>query len=167
MHIVFIALGSNLGDRQENLRNAVDSLSPKVVPLKCSPIYETPPWGYTDQPNFLNQVVKAETNLSPNLLLSYLKEIESSIGRQETFRFGPRLIDLDLLFYNGDVIESPPLTVPHPQLAERAFVLMPLADLAPEFVHPTLHLTVADMLTKVDQQGISHYASGSCGEAGG
>lgn len=164
MHTVFIALGSNLGDRQENLRTAIDSMLPEIVPLKCSPIYETPPWGYTDQPKFLNQVVKAETNLSPDSLLIYLKGIESTIGRQETFRYGPRLIDLDLLFYNGEVIESPPLTVPHPQIAKRAFVLIPLADLAPEFVHPTLRLTVADLLTKVDLHGISLYASGGCEE---
>lgn len=166
MHTVFIALGSNLGDRKENLRTAIDLLQPEIRPLDCSPIYETPPWGYLDQPNFLNQVIKAETEFTPPVLLAYLKEIESRIGRQKSFRYGPRLIDLDLLFYNGEVIDSPPLTVPHPHLVERAFVLMPLADLAPEFVHPILQVTVADLLTKVNQHGISLYASGGCEKQG-
>ena len=129
-HRVYIALGSNLGDRRANLRNAIDSLPPEVLCLEESPIYETPPWGFTDQPKFLNQVIKTETNLSPGELILHLKGIETRLGRNPSFRNGPRLIDLDILFFDDQVIQQPDLTIPHPRLHERAFVLIPLADLA-------------------------------------
>jgi 2-amino-4-hydroxy-6-hydroxymethyldihydropteridine diphosphokinase len=162
MHTVFIALGSNIGDRKENLQVAIDSLQPEVQLLQCSPVYETPPWGYLDQPKFLNQVIKAETNLTPTDLLKYLKAIESQVGRLETFRYGPRLIDLDLLFYDEEIIDLPPLIVPHPRMEKRAFVLKPLADLAPEFVHPLLNIPVADLLADSDQEGVALYSPGNC-----
>jgi len=154
MHLVYIALGSNLGDRAGNLQAAIEALEPEIHPLKCSAVYETPPWGYSDQPQFLNQVVEAETNLSPIALLDYLKKIEVQLGRKETFRFGPRIIDLDIIFYDSEVIDSPPLIIPHPRLAERGFVLMPLADLAPDFRHPILGDSVSDLLSKVEIDGI-------------
>lgn len=164
MHVVFLALGSNIGDRETNLRAAIHALEPEVHPIACSPVYETPPWGYLDQPKFLNQAVKAETCLSPPNLLDYIKEIEIQQGRQKTFRNGPRLIDLDIIFYDQEVIDSPPLTIPHPRLESRAFVLVPLADLAPHYQHPILKVSVLDLLFKVDKTGIVRFSPGGCDE---
>ncbi|MBE9474408.1 MAG: 2-amino-4-hydroxy-6-hydroxymethyldihydropteridine diphosphokinase [Chloroflexi bacterium] len=164
MHLVFIALGANLGDRAANLQAAIEALEPEVHTLKCSPVYETPPWGYSDQPQFLNQVVEAETDLSPIALLEHMVKIEVQLGRQETFRFGPRLIDLDIIYYDDEVIDSPPLIIPHPRMAERGFVLMPLADLAPDFRHPILGDSVSDLLSKVETLGIFRVPPEGCGE---
>lgn len=164
MSRVFIALGSNIGDRAANLNAAIKAMEPEVHPRECSPVYETPPWGYLDQPKFLNQVIEAETDLSPASLLDYLKKIEVEVGRRETFRYGPRLIDLDIIFYDGEVIDSPPLIIPHPRLEERSFVLMPLADLAPDYRHPILGDSVKDMLARVDSKGIITISPGGCAE---
>jgi 2-amino-4-hydroxy-6-hydroxymethyldihydropteridine diphosphokinase len=164
LHLVYIALGSNLGNRAGNLQAAIEALEPEVHSLKCSAVYETPPWGYSDQPQFLNQVIEAETNLTPIALLDYLKKIEVQLGRQETFRFGPRIIDLDIIFYDSEVIDSPPLIIPHPRLAERGFVLMPLADLAPDFRHPILGDSVTDLLSKVETDGIFRVSPEGGGE---
>ena len=167
MHVVYLALGSNMGDRRANLKAAVDALEPEVHPIACSPVYETPPWGYLDQSKFLNQVVKAETYLMPTNLLEYIKEIEVQQGRQETFRNGPRSIDLDIIFYDQEVVDLPPLTIPHPRLETRAFVLVPLADLAPHYQHPILGVSVIDLLSKVDSTGIVKSSQGDCHEQTG
>ncbi len=135
-HTVYIALGTNLGDRLANLRAAIKSLPPDVSVLAESHVYETPPWGYADQPPFLNMAIKAETDLAPEPLLTYLKQLEVELGREQNFRWGPRLIDLDILFYDELVVNTPPLVIPHPRLHERAFVLVPLLDVAPDLVHP-------------------------------
>lgn len=161
-HTVYLALGSNLGDRLENLKAAVSALEPDIHPRCCSAVYETPPWGYLDQPQFLNQVVQAETDLEPADLLRRLKAIEAQLGRQETFRYGPRLIDLDILFYDDLVIESPPLIIPHPRMQERAFVLVPLAELAAELRHPLLKRTVRQLLARIDSTGIVCVVPGDC-----
>ena len=153
-HTVYIALGTNLGNRLANLRAAMQFMPPDVTVLAESHIYETPPWGYEDQPPFLNMVVKAETDLGPESLLGYLKQLEVQLGREGNFRWGPRLIDLDILFYDDLVIESPPLVIPHPRLHERGFVLVPLADVAAEFVHPVLGKRVWELLKQVDVGGI-------------
>lgn len=155
MPTVYIALGTNLGDRLENLRRAMAGLPPAADPQEVSPVYETPPWGIEDQPAFLNQVIRAETELPPNELLAYLKRLERELGRQKTVRYGPRLIDLDILFYDDLVVELPGLTIPHPRLAERAFVLVPLADLAPNLRHPITGHTVQELLEQTDTTGIS------------
>ena len=151
---IYLALGSNLGDRVANLENARKALAPKVTLIHESPIYVTPPWGYTDQPDFLNQVIEVETLLHPIPLLHKLKEIEADMGREVTFRNGPRIIDLDILFYGQEVYEGELLQIPHPRLQDRAFVLVPLNDLAPDFVHPVLNESVREMLAKVDSTGV-------------
>jgi 2-amino-4-hydroxy-6-hydroxymethyldihydropteridine diphosphokinase len=155
---VFLGLGSNLGDRLANLQAAQAALAPQVSILAASPVYETAPWGYRDQPPFLNRVVQAQTGLSPVDLLAYLKRIEVTLGRKPNFRNGPRLIDLDILFYDDLVLETPDLVIPHPRLAERAFVLVPLADLAPDLRHPLLGLTIRALLQSVDSKGVSLYS---------
>jgi len=151
---IYLALGSNLGDRQGNLWLARKALSPEVLILRTSPIYLTPPWGYADQPDFFNQVIEVRTHLAPLPLLDFLKAIEAEMGRMENFRNGPRLIDLDILFYGRRVVESESLQIPHPRLVERAFVLVPLCDLAPDLIHPVLNVTVASLLSKVGEEGI-------------
>ena len=151
---IYLALGTNLGDREANLQKAIDSLAPKVRPIRKSSVYATPPWGYTGQPEFLNQVIEVDTLLQPLPLLHLLKSIEADMGREETFRYGPRLIDLDILFYGSEVVEGEIITIPHPRLQDRAFALMPLAEIAPDFVHPVLNKTVREMLDKVDPKGV-------------
>jgi 2-amino-4-hydroxy-6-hydroxymethyldihydropteridine diphosphokinase len=153
-HTVYIALGTNMGDRLDNLQAALRSLPTAVTVTDESPVYETPPWGYEDQPAFLNMVVKGETSLEPEALLTYLKQLEAKLGRESNFRWGPRLIDLDILFYDDLVLDTPPLVIPHPRLHERAFVLVPLADVAPQFVHPVFQQEVNKFLSEIDTQGI-------------
>lgn len=156
-HIVYLALGSNLGDRLANLKQAIASLSPQVEVKMKSRVYETPPWGYTEQPAFLNQVIKGNTYVEPGPLLRHLKRLEIALGRTPGFENGPRLIDIDILFYNELVRDTPPLILPHPRLHERGFVLMPLNDIAPALLHPTMRKTVSEMLKSCDTSGITVY----------
>ena len=153
-HDIYIALGTNIGDRIENLRAAILSLHPQFERVRPSRIFETPPWGYADQPAFLNMALHARTELSPAESLARLKQLEVELGREQTFRWGPRLIDLDILFYDDLVLDSPPLVIPHKRLHERAFVLVPLADIAPDLVHPVLGKTIRGLLAEVDATGI-------------
>jgi 2-amino-4-hydroxy-6-hydroxymethyldihydropteridine diphosphokinase len=157
LHKTYIALGTNLGDRLENLQQARQALSPQATIIAESPVYETPPWGYLDQPAFLNQVVEAQTLLSPQALIAHLKSLEARLGRVPGILNGPRLIDLDLLFYDDLRLETPTLTIPHPRMVGRGFVLKPLADLAPDYRHPVFGATVAEMLQECDLQGIVQY----------
>lgn len=154
---IYLALGTNLGDRTCNLRRAIEALPPAVTVLAVSPVYETPPWGVADQPPFLNMALEGETRLAPPDLLQFLKQLESNLGRVPAIRYGPRLIDMDILFYDELVLETPELTLPHPRLHERAFVLVPLADLAPALVHPVLGKPVSALLAEVDTKGIVRY----------
>jgi len=156
-HIVYIALGSNLGNRLANLKNAIANFTPQMEVQMKSPVYETPPWGYVEQPPFLNQVVMVETYLDPENLLRHLKRLEMVLGREPNFQNGPRLIDLDILFYDDLVLDTPPLVIPHPRMAQRAFVLVPLNDIAPDFIHPVMGKPVSELLLDVDRLNISEY----------
>lgn len=146
---VFVALGSNLGDRVDNLSRAMKALDGIIALSAWSPVYDTAPEYVTDQPRFLNMVVRGETDLSGPDLLARLKAIEAELGRVPGQRFGPRPIDLDILFYGDAVIDLPDLTVPHPRLAERVFVLRPLADIAPGKRHPATGRTVVEMFAAI------------------
>ncbi len=148
--IVYLALGTNLGDRLAKLRAAIKALSPEINVIAKSKVYETPPWGYENQPAFLNMAVKCETNLEPESLLKRLKQLEVQLGREQSFRWGPRLIDIDILFYDNLILKSESLTIPHPRLHERAFVLVPLTDIASDFIHPVFKKTIKELLASVD-----------------
>jgi 2-amino-4-hydroxy-6-hydroxymethyldihydropteridine diphosphokinase len=153
-HTVHIALGSNLGDRLENLARAQEMMSRFMEFTAISSVYETPPWGVLEQPRFLNQVVRGRTSLLPLCLLNRLKKIEKSMGRVKTVRFGPRVIDLDILLYGERTINTPYLQVPHPRMQERAFVMVPLAEISPGLVVPREERLVQEILAQLDQEGI-------------
>lgn len=149
-HTVYLALGTNLGDRHKNLFSALDLLASFAQLEARSNIYETDPWGYTEQPAFLNMCARITTELPPLELLQRLKVVEQHMGRVTTFQYGPRLIDLDIIFYDDLVFNHVVLQIPHPRLYERAFVLVPLAELAPELHHPILGKTVLEMMLALD-----------------
>lgn len=151
---VILALGSNLGDRCANLRQALKALSAKVSFIKTSSIYETPPWGFIEQPVFLNQVISGNTPLNPHELLTFVKGIEQEMGRIKNFQNGPRLIDIDILLFGEQIIHTADLVIPHPRMLERGFVLLPLAEIEPELTIPGTNKTVLDYLHKADQTGI-------------
>ncbi len=155
---ILLALGGNLGRRCENLARARALLAQSLTIHAVSPLYETEPWGVIDQPDFLNQALLAETDLTPAALLTLVKRIEMEMGRDfSTIRYGPRPIDIDILGYDDLILRSPGLTIPHPRLPERAFVLAPLNDIAPDWVHPVLGLTVEEMLAQVDVSGVERW----------
>lgn len=151
---VFLSLGSNLGDREGNLRAALRALPTGVRIRAVSSLYETAPVGVTDQPPFLNLALSGETPLSPQDLLARLKAIERRVGRTETYRWGPRVLDIDIIFYGSAVLETAVLTIPHREMTRRAFVLIPLSEIAPDFIHPGLTRTVADLAGAVDPSGV-------------
>ena len=132
-------------------------LPPLIAETRASRIYETAPWGYTRQPAFLNQVIEAHTDLAPLDLLSYIKSIEVNLGRTPTFRYGPRLIDIDIIFYGDQVMDLPGLVIPHPLLEQRPFVLVPLAELAPQLHHPVNGQTMQTLVSRIDTTGVEVY----------
>lgn len=156
---IYLALGSNLGNRAENLQMAIASLQSFVNVLRVSPVYQTAPWGVVDQPDFLNQVLAGETDLAPFALLERVKNLEESLGRKPSIQYGPRLIDIDILFYEDWVLDFPQLNIPHAHIAERAFVLVPLVDLAPELCHPVSGKTMRELLSKIDHSDVVLYES--------
>jgi 2-amino-4-hydroxy-6-hydroxymethyldihydropteridine diphosphokinase len=156
---VFLALGSNLGlnlgDREANLREAVRRLDSDGIRItRRSSLYESAPQDLLDQPWFVNAVVEIETSLFPMQLLARTREIEREMGRQRVTPKGPRNIDIDILFYGRAVIVTPQLEVPHPRIAQRRFVLEPLAEIAPEFRHPVNGKTAGEMLVALEPQGV-------------
>lgn len=156
-HVVYLALGSNLGNRAANLKEAIASLPPQVEVKARSAVYETPPIGFADQDMFLNQVIRGETYLQPELLLKHLKRLEIALGRKPSFENGPRLIDMDILFYDDLVLYSTALTIPHPRLHERGFVLVPLLDIAAELEHPVKKKSVRELALFADVSGIRKF----------
>jgi dihydropteroate synthase len=154
MATVYLGLGANLGDREANLKRACRELEAGGVPLdRCSSFYETEPWGVRDQPPFLNAACRGHTGLAPAALLALAKRIERDVGRVPTVRFGPRAVDIDILLYEDLILASPELTIPHPGLAERPFVLVPLAEIAPGLRVPGLGQTVRELLEALGETG--------------
>jgi 2-amino-4-hydroxy-6-hydroxymethyldihydropteridine diphosphokinase len=158
-HTIYLALGSNLGDRRGNLSAALQQLREIMDITAVSSVYETEPVGYLDQPRFLNIVCIGKTELLPEELLKQVKEVETRIGRQPTFRNGPRSIDIDIIFFDDLQLTQDNLTIPHPRMSERAFVLVPLAEIAPDAVDPTSGRSVQEMLAAIQQDGVRKIAA--------
>jgi 2-amino-4-hydroxy-6-hydroxymethyldihydropteridine diphosphokinase len=157
---VYLSLGANLGERAATLRRAVRDFAALGTVTRVSSLYETEPVGYTDQPNFLNAVVLLETALEPPDLLAGTSAIEQAHGRQRSFANAPRTLDIDILFFGERIIAESNLVVPHPRLAQRAFVLVPLAEIAPELRHPVLSASARDLLAQLsddDRSGVRRY----------
>ena len=147
MNDAYLLTGGNIGDRIVSLQQACMKIEKQAgIVLRKSAVYETAAWGVTDQDLFLNQVLLVSTSLPPEELLHTLLNIEQELGRKRIMKMGPRIIDIDILFYNNEIISTPVLTVPHPQIANRRFVLTPLNEIAPGFVHPLLQKTIAELL---------------------
>ncbi|MCJ7717873.1 MAG: 2-amino-4-hydroxy-6-hydroxymethyldihydropteridine diphosphokinase [Anaerolineales bacterium] len=155
--IIYLGLGSNLGNREANLEEVFQELPPEVIVFLQSALYETKPWGYLEQPDFLNLVVQAKTELSPRDLLVYLKNIEKKIGRKPSLIYGPRLVDIDILLYGNQIINEKNLTIPHKKITERAFVLVPLVEIAPDLSIPDSNKMISKLLESIDSSGVSLY----------
>jgi len=151
MERVFLGLGSNLGDRVETIRKAKEMVSsiPGVSVAVSSSLYVTEPVGISDQPMFINAVLEIETDLSPEELFFELKDIEAKLGRTETIRWGPRVIDIDILLFGDRIVEEEDLTIPHPEMAKRGFVLVPLCEIAPEIKHPRLKKKIKELVDRL------------------
>jgi 2-amino-4-hydroxy-6-hydroxymethyldihydropteridine diphosphokinase len=158
---VYLGLGSNIGDKVAQCLRALEEISASDHNhiRAVSSLYKTEPIGYQEQDWFINCVAEVSTNLPPRPFHAFLQGIEKSMGREKTFRMGPRIIDLDILFYGNEVVDEAGLIIPHPHLHERGFVLVPLAELAPDLPHPLLKTTVMDLLKKSGEGGVELYAA--------
>lgn len=146
MNIVYISFGSNIGDREKAIEDALDLVNQNEMKItKRSNIIETEPYGYTDQPTFLNGAIEVETELSCREVLERLLKIEEEVGRVREFKWGPRLIDLDIIFFNDEIYDEEDLKVPHPDMQNRDFVLKPLCEICPDFIHPILKKKVSEI----------------------
>lgn len=155
-HHVYLSLGSNLGDRLSYLKQAIEGLSAlaETSIRAISPVYETAAWGKKDQADFLNLCLHLETKFSPEDLLEQTQTLELRLGRERHEHWGPRTIDIDLLLYDQEIMETERLTLPHPYMDQRAFVLIPLADIATDLRHPVLSKTIAELLSQMDQSQV-------------
>ncbi|MBM4137054.1 MAG: 2-amino-4-hydroxy-6-hydroxymethyldihydropteridine diphosphokinase [Nitrospira sp.] len=159
MSIAYIGIGSNLGNREENCHRAIQLLENKgIVMRKRSSLYETEPWGVKDQPKFINMAIEIETELEPEELLKTLKDIEKEVGREESFRWGPRIIDLDILLFDDIILDKDYLRIPHPFMHERDFVLKPLCEIAPDKKHPVIRMSVHDLLQRLNRNFTSGHS---------
>lgn len=149
MAIIYLAFGSNVGNSEDYIERAIELLSPSVHDIQKAPVYRSKAVGYTDQPDFLNTAVQGRTRLSPEELLTFIKQVEQKVGRVQRFRWGPREIDIDIIVYDDLVLESPELTIPHPAFRDRGFVLRPLLDLNPALRDPKTGQTMAQLLEKL------------------
>jgi 2-amino-4-hydroxy-6-hydroxymethyldihydropteridine diphosphokinase len=150
---IFLSLGSNQGDRSTNLHDARVKLQKQVGKIvRASAIYSTAAWGVTDQPDFLNQVIEIQTTLSPGALLDKTHAIEKSLGRIRTGKWGARIIDIDILLYRDAALNTTHLVLPHPEIANRRFVLIPFAEIAADHQHPTLHKSIQTLLDECPDQ---------------
>lgn len=155
MNNVFLILGGNLGERKKNLDEAISLLGKKAGNVKrFSSVYETQPWGVKDQPHYFNQVIEMLTDLSAQGLMTELLQIEKKMGRVREKKYGSRTIDIDILFFNDAIINTESLTVPHPRLHERRFVLEPMNEIAHELMHPILQKTIAELLTETTDESV-------------
>ncbi|MGE5518787.1 MAG: 2-amino-4-hydroxy-6-hydroxymethyldihydropteridine diphosphokinase [Candidatus Dadabacteria bacterium] len=144
----FLLIGGNMGDRLHYLREAIQKIKNSIGEItKTSSVYETAAWGIEDQAKFLNQVLVVHTSLSPKELLESILTIEEQMGRKREVKYGPRIIDIDILFYDDEVTRSEGLTIPHPEIPNRKFVLVPLAEINPGFIHPVINKTVLELLS--------------------
>jgi 2-amino-4-hydroxy-6-hydroxymethyldihydropteridine diphosphokinase len=147
---VFLLLGSNLGDRQSFLQKAIDQIEADIAPVtKQSSVYETQSWGKSDAPDYLNQVIQVRSDLSAQTVLEKVLNIEQTLGRKREVKWGSRTIDIDILFYGRDVINESGLNVPHPELHNRMFTLMPLSEIASEFIHPILNKSIFQLKSEL------------------
>lgn len=154
---VFLALGSNVGDVRQSIDQAIQLLSERLAMVRRAPLYVSKAVGYTDQADFINTAISGETNLSPDELFAFVKQIEEQVGRVKRFQNGPREIDIDIIFYGDALVDKPDLIIPHPRFAERDFVLQPLQDIDPDFVDPRSKQTIKRLLSDfpTDQKAIT------------
>lgn len=152
MTTVYLALGSNVGDSRANIAHAIKLLATSLTQIKQAPIYTSKAVGYIDQPNFFNTALSGYTDLNPLALLKFISEVELQVGRVASFHWGPREIDIDIIFYGDLVLETKKLTIPHPRFKERDFVLQPLNDLTPSLVDPLTMKTIRSLLTKIEEE---------------
>ena len=151
---VYIGVGSNQGDPVTNCTVAIGHIcsSEKNKLLKQSSYYRTEPWGHRDQDDFINLAIKIQTSYTLPELLDFLQGVERKLGKNRTVQWGPRTIDLDILFYNNDIVTSSELTIPHPHIGKRGFVLIPLEEIDPHLVHPVCHKTIAQLVHNLDDK---------------
>ena len=160
MNIVYLQLGSNIGDREQQLKSAISEIKEKVGDItNSSKVYESSPWRVDGQSNYLNQVIEVKTELEAERVLSVVLKIENDLGRKRIEKWGERLIDIDILFYNNDIIETVDLCIPHKHMHERKFVLTPLNEIANDYLHPKYNKTVADLLIECnDIESVEEHA---------
>ena len=157
MNKAYLLIGGNMGDRLANLKEAINHISTDAGTIeKISSVYETAPWGQTNQASFLNQALLIDTIHSASQLMYLLLEIENKLGRKRTLPLGPRTIDIDIIYFNKDIVQSSELDIPHPSMFKRNFVLVPLVEIAPDFIHPVLNKSNSILLSECNDECLVH-----------